>query len=251
MAPPENGEKTAQMRHQPNSTASVVYSGLRQSILDLTLKPGTLLVEQKLAEEYGVSRTPVREVLVWLASEGLIEILRNRGAMVAPIRVEAVRTAQFVRESLETSVALTAAKNMTARGRLKLSHIIEEQELANAEGNAGMFYRADEAMHFEIAQIAGLPLVWGYIEEAKVQMDRVRRLSLSQAQSFDNLIAQHRRIVTAIAEDAPAEITESLNAHLRQVLPDIEALRANRPEYFDDDTSRPLSPQAPATLRSA
>jgi len=82
----------------------------------------------------------------------------------------------------------------------------EEQELANAEGNAELFYQADEAMHLEIAQIAGLPLVWDYIEEAKVQMDRVRRLSLSQAQSFDKLIAQHRRIVSAIGENDPTEM---------------------------------------------
>jgi len=93
------------MRQLSQSTASIVYNGLRQQIVNLTLKPGTLLVEQKLAQEYGVSRTPVREGLVWLASEGLVEILRNRGAMVAPIRVDAVRTAQFVRESLEVSVA--------------------------------------------------------------------------------------------------------------------------------------------------
>jgi len=127
------------MRHLSQSTASIVYNGLRQKIIDLTLKPGTLLVEQKLAHEYGVSRTPVREVLVWLASEGLVEILRNRGAMVAPIRVDAVRTAQFVRESLEISVALKAAKNINSLARLKLSHAIEEQELANAEGNAELF----------------------------------------------------------------------------------------------------------------
>jgi len=242
------------MRHLSQSTASIVYNGLRQKIIDLTLKPGTLLVEQKLAHEYGVSRTPVREVLVWLASEGLVEILRNRGAMVAPIRVDAVRTAQFVRESLEISVALKAAKNINSLARLKLSHAIEEQELANAEGNAELFYQADEAMHLEIAQIAGLPLVWDYIEEAKVQMDRVRRLSLSQAQSFDKLIAQHRRIVSAIGENDPTEITDSLNEHLRQVLPDIDALRTDRPEFFDDDMQEHQGVQAlqgHAAVRSA
>lgn len=242
------------MKHLSQSTASVVYHSLRKNIIDLTLKPGALLVEQKLAAEYGVSRTPIREVLVWLASEGLVEILRNRGAMVAPIRVNAVRTAQFVRESLEVSVALAAARNMDSLSHLKLSHAIEEQELANAEGNAELFYRADEAMHLVIAQIAGLPLVWDYIEEAKIQMDRVRRLSLSQAHSFDKLIAQHRRIVAAIAANDPSEITSSLNEHLRQVLPDIDALRTNRPEFFDEarqDRTTAYTPQRSVAFRSA
>lgn len=112
-------------------------------------------------------------------------------------------------------MALRAAQNINSFSKLKLSHAIEEQELANTEGNAELFYQADEAMHLEIAQIAGLPLVWGYIEEAKVQMDRARRLRLSQAQSFDKLILQHRRIVAAIAANDPAEITDGLNEHLR------------------------------------
>ena len=222
------------MRLLSQSTASVVYADLRQQITELALKPGELLVEQKLAKKFGVSRTPVREVLVWLASEGLVEISQNRGAMVAPIRVEGVRTAQFVRESLEISVALKAAAHMNSLAELRLFHAIEEQELANREGNAALFYMSDEAMHLEIAQIAGLPLVWDYIEEAKVQMDRVRRLSLSQANSFDSLIEQHRRIVSAIAAHDAAEIEASLQEHLRQVLPDIDALRQSDPGYFDE-----------------
>jgi len=204
------------------STATAVYEELRQQIIALTLKPRELLVEQKLAQDFGVSRTR------------LVEMSRNRGAMVAPIRVDAVRTAQFVRESLEISVALAAAKQMTALAELRLFHAIEEQELANSEGDAALFYRSDEAMHFEIARIAGLPLVWDYIEEAKVQMDRVRRLSLITAQSFDKLIIQHRAIVTAIAKNTPKQIKDNLQTHLRQVLPDIDALRDNHPEFFDD-----------------
>jgi DNA-binding GntR family transcriptional regulator len=228
------------MRQLAHSTASSVYAGLRQKIIELTLKPRDMLVEQKLAKEFGVSRTPIREALAMLASEGLVEISRNRGAIVAPIRVEAVRTAQFVRESLEISVAMAAATQMNSRTELKLFHAIEEQELANRESDAALFYGSDEAMHFELAKIAGLPLVWDYIAEAKVQMDRVRRLSLSRAQSFDRLIEQHRRIITAIARNDRPEIEASLKEHLRQVLPDIEALKQNQPDYFDDRDLQPI-----------
>jgi len=131
---------------------------------------------------------------------------------------------------------------MNSRVELKLFHAIEEQQLANTENDAALFYTSDEAMHFELAKIAGRPLVWDYIAEAKVQMDRVRRLSLSRAQSFDRLIEQHRRIVTAIAANDTAEIEASLKEHLRQVLPDIEALRQSQPEYFDDDKDYALIP---------
>ncbi|MGJ8616325.1 MAG: GntR family transcriptional regulator [Sulfitobacter sp.] len=214
-----------------------MYDELRSRIVNVALEPGEMLVEQKLASEFNVSRTPIREVLVRLASEGLVEILPSRGSMVAPIRVEAVKTAQFVRESLEISVALIAAQNMTSLAALRLRQAIEEQDLANREGNADLFYQADEAMHFKIAEVAGLPLVWSYTEEAKIQMDRVRRLSLIEAQSFDGLIAQHRDIVDAIANNQPDKIRKSLQEHLRQVLPDIETLRESRPEYFFDPCS--------------
>ena len=216
------------------------YRTLKQRILSMSLLPRSSLGEQRLAAELNVSRTPIREALVRLAAEGLVELIPNRGAFVAPIRTDAVIAAQFVREALEVAIALRAAERITAHGELQLRQAIEEQRLAEREGRAGLFYRADEKMHRAIAGIAGQPLVWDHVLEAKVHLDRVRTLSLQDARSFPILIAQHEDIAAAIgARDADA-IRRSLRTHLRQVLPDLAALKTEFPSYFQDEEQVPV-----------
>ena len=201
----------------------------------MELAPCTSLEEQKLAGELGVSRTPVREGLVRLAAEGLVDLIPNRGAFVAPIRTEAVRTAQFIRESLEVALALEAANRIDAIGELRLRQAIEEQKLAELQGEVELFYLSDERMHRSITEIAGRPLVWSHIEDAKIQMDRVRRLTLQDLSSFAALIEQHEQIVAAIRERKRARIRSAMTGHLRNVLPDLDALKIRHPEYFASD----------------
>lgn len=208
---------------------------LKRRILSMSLAPRSSLGEQRLAAELNVSRTPIREALVRLAAEGLVELIPNRGAFVAPIRTDAVIAAQFVRESLEVSVAMRAAERIDSYGELQLRQAIEEQRLAEREGRASLFYRADEQMHHVIADIAGLPLVWEHILEAKVHLDRVRNLSLQDARSFSTLIDQHESIVAAISAGDTDKIQENVRTHLRRVLPDLEALRNEFPNYFQDE----------------
>lgn len=225
------------MSFKDNRIASpqLAYDLLRKQIISMEREPGSPLGEQKLATELNVSRTPVREGLVRLSSEGLVDLIPNKGAIVAPISAEAVRAAQFIRESLEISLALEASRKISAIGKLKLKQAIEEQKLAEQEGADRLFYKSDEKMHRAIAVIAGLPIVWRQIEDAKVQMDRVRRLNLRHADSFKELIAQHERIVTAICEADEDLIVTSLRQHLRMVLPDLEELKNSRPNFFSSE----------------
>ena len=221
-------------RHHPASSQQI-YISLKKRIRSVELAPCTSLEEQRLAGELGVSRTPVREGLVRLAAEGLVDLIPNRGAFVAPIRTEAVKTAQFIRESLEVALALEAAKRIDAIGELRLRQAIEEQKLAELQGEVELFYLSDERMHRSITEIAGRPLVWSHIEEAKIQMDRVRRLTLQDLSSFAALIEQHEQIVEAICTKNRARIRSSMTAHLRNVLPDLDALKVRHPEYFASD----------------
>ncbi len=208
------------------------YEVLKRRILSMELLPCAPLGEQKLAGELGISRTPIREALMRLASEGLVELVPNRGGMVAPIRLDFVSAAQFVRESLETAIAHEASQKIDAIGELSLRQTIEEQKLANREGAVELFYQSDERMHRRISEIAGRPLVWQHIVDAKSQMDRARRLNLQGAPSFDALISQHERIINALVAKDADEITQAMHEHLRQILPDMKALQESNPEYF-------------------
>ena len=216
------------------STSVQVYRQLRGQILSLALAPGTALGEQFLAAQLNVSRTPVREALGRLSVDGLVEIYPNRGAIVAPIRTISVVTAQFVRETLEVAVAREAASRIGKAGIFDLRHAIEEQKLAEQEREPERFYRADERMHRCIAEIAGWPMVWTHIEEAKIHMDRARKLNLVEVGPFEQLIAQHEAIVSAIEAGDPDKVDRDMRAHLRSILPDLEHLKRQHPDYFAD-----------------
>ena len=223
------------IRHQHRSTSQRVYEVLRERILSLALRPGAALGEQSLAAELSVSRTPIREALGRLAADGLVEVFPNKGAIVAPIRIAAVLTAQFVREALEVAVAREAAARINAMGKLELRHAIDEQKLAEQERAPERFYRADERMHRTIAQIAGRSMVWSHIEDSKMQMDRARKLSLIASRSFDQLIAQHEAIVAAIERGDQDDAEQSVREHLRTILPDLDMLRREHPHYFANE----------------
>jgi len=222
-------------RYEHASTSHKVYRDLRERILSLTLEPRVPLGEQSLAAEMNVSRTPVREALGRLSADGLVEIIPNKGAMVAPIRTAAVLTAQFVREVLEVAVAREAASRIDPRGLFELRQAIEEQNQAEREGAAELFYRADERMHRIITGIAGRPMVWTLIEEAKIHMDRARKFSLVETSSFADLITQHEAIVDALEERDADAVDAGMRQHLRTILPDLQRLKSDHPDFFDDD----------------
>ena len=228
------------------STSSQVYRVLRGRILALDLVPGAALGEQALAAELRVSRTPVREALSRLAADGLVEIFPNKGAIVAPIRTAAVMTAQFVREALEVAVARDAISRITPVGTFELRQAIAEQRLAETEGAPELFYRADERMHRTIADIAGRRMVWSYIEDTKMHMDRARRLNLIEIRSFGPLIAQHEAIVSAIEDGDAERVERSVRRHLRTILPDLERLHREHPAYFADDEIATSDAREPA-----
>ena len=93
--------------------ASQVYEHLMERILDMELEPFRELSEARLAAEFGISRTPVREALARLARRGLVDILPQRGTRVSPLSVDRIAKSRFIREALERPLARLAAEKMT------------------------------------------------------------------------------------------------------------------------------------------
>lgn len=221
-------------RHTHLPTSLHVYREIRGRILSLELAPNVHLGEQGLADDLSVSRTPIREALGRLSVEGLVEIYPRRGAVVAPIRLNAVRTAQFVRETLEAAIVRQAAERATPLGVFPLLQTIEEQKLAERENEPTLFYAADEKMHRQICVLADQEAAWQLIEDAKTHMDRIRKLTL-QPRKISELIDDHEKIVSAV-KGKDAELAEKrVRVHLRTILPSLEGLMEQYPDYFDMD----------------
>lgn len=216
-------------------TTQNVFSTLLNGILAFELKPFDELSEVRLAEQLGVSRTPVREALARLAKLQLVDIFPRRGTVIAPLRVRDLLRSQFLRESLELGLLRRAIRSSersklveTLKGELAL------QATLAAMGDEQRFYSADELFHRHIAASAGLPDIWDDISDAKLHMDRFRHLMLASVERLSVIVDQHTAIVDAIAAGDVAEAEKSMRIHLRRIFAFLDRAFAAHPEYFEE-----------------
>jgi DNA-binding GntR family transcriptional regulator len=196
-------------------------------------RPGDVIAEAEIALSYGVSRTPVREAILKLADDGLVEIFPQSGIYVSRIPLAALPEAIIIRKALEETTARLAAQRATPSQILHLHSIVERQREADATRDSDAFHHADERFHAGIAEVAGHPGIWTLIQQVKIQVDRYRRLTLPQTGRIAGAIAEHVAILAAIEARDPARARLAMEAHLERLLRDISAIQSINPEFFD------------------
>ena len=181
----------------------------------------------------GVSRTPVREALIRLADEGLVDIFPQRGTFVAPIRIEEVKEARFIRETLETAVTSRAAEKISAGYIERLEENLQRQSFAVSRGDFDGFMVLDEEFHHTLCKSVSLPRAWKVIQTVKGQLDRVRYMGLSAPGHIDEMFNQHTAIFGAIKEGDSSAAVEQMRLHLQEVWDTIERLAEEEAEMFE------------------
>ncbi|EHN12724.1 transcriptional regulator GntR family protein [Patulibacter medicamentivorans] len=214
-------------------TRGRVYSALRDALVAGRLEPGRRLSENELAEWLGVSRTPVREALVRLRDDRLVEIVPQLGTFVSKISIAAVADAQFVREALECAAIRLAATRVTEAELLALQALIAQQDEARAAGDLDRFYLLDDGFHSALCESSGHAIAWTLVQRADGHLNRVRRLSLPVPEYMAEMIDEHRSVVAALAERDPDSAEAVLRHHLRMVLSGLQPIQAEHPEYFE------------------
>ncbi|WP_219116122.1 GntR family transcriptional regulator [Janthinobacterium sp. UMAB-56] len=214
------------------SAARRIYGLLRQRIVDMSMLPGTRIVEKDLADELGTSRTPVHEAVQRLAEEGLIEVLPRVGTFVARIPLDSLEEAMLVRCALETAIIEKATERATPEGIASLRAILAAQAECIVRNDIRGFHRTDENFHAALAELSGYPGVWPMILQAKTQMDRYRQLTLPLEGRMSDVMAEHAGVVEAVASGNPQHAVAAMRSHLDHVLPVLEITRKLRPEYF-------------------
>ena len=219
---------------------------LRRRIISLELPPGAALSENELSSELGVSRTPVRESLILLRDEGLVEVFPQVGTFVSLVDPDRVAQAQFVREAIECASLQTIPLPLRCAGPAPdtgpdadantnaLAENLARQDRAATQGRTDEFFELDEEFHHELLRLAGHDGAWGTVTSAKAHLDRARRLSLVDTRPLATLVAQHRGVADALAAGHRETAVERLRSHLRAVFDDVEAIRASHPELFGD-----------------
>jgi DNA-binding GntR family transcriptional regulator len=217
---------------------SRLYERLREDILSGRMRPGEALSESRLAEQHGISRTPVREVIQRLAKENLLAIVPQVGTFVAPIKLSAVTSSQFIREALECRAVRFATERATRPQVEALRQQILRQDEAIARGDHVAFFQLDERMHALILDIAGHAHAWDLIASVKAQLDRVRYLSLEDSRWLKMIFRQHREIVAAIRNHDPQGAEQAMQGHLRTVFDAVARIAEEHAEFFEQEPAR-------------
>ncbi len=218
---------------QRGATVSVtIYRELRDDILTLRRKPGEPIAEKQIAETYGVSRTPVREAVLKLADEGLIEIFPQSGTFVSRIPLDALPEAITIRRVLEEATVRYAAERATRSQIARLRACLEVQREREAAGDQDGFHQADEEFHALLAETAGYPGFWTLIQQVKVQVDRFRRLTLPVRGRMGMVVKEHEAIADAVAEHDADRAAEAINLHLHDLQISIADVQKANPLYF-------------------
>jgi DNA-binding GntR family transcriptional regulator len=207
-----------------------IYEALRDAIVRVAVLPGQAISETEMASTFGVSRTPIREALIRLADEGLVDIYPQAGTFVSRIDLAAVREAQFVRQTLETAVAVEAASS-GVDGRV-FDPILERQERAIRSGDFAEFFASDEDLHRTVFELAGHGATWRLVQSAKSHLDRVRQLERPADATLLEMLRQHRGIATAIRDgDVPGAV-EAVRQHSTVILELAPDVAARHPDLF-------------------
>lgn len=145
------GSSKRRLGEEHSSLHGQVINELRQAILSGRLKPGERLVEERLADELGVSRNPVREAIRALASEGLIEVAARRGASVAVMSEQEARETIEVRALLEGQNARLAARRHDQRIIQRIQAVLDKGTAAVAAGHFDQLFELNQQFHGELA----------------------------------------------------------------------------------------------------
>lgn len=203
---------------------------LRRKILNMDLKPGVPVSEAELALASSASRTPARQAVKQLVSEGLLESFPSRGTFVAPIQLNRLRDALFIRETLEPEVARRRA---LAEDHLpladRLDALIQRHADALEAGQHAEAYAIDSDFH---QALSGDGFLWQVLQQARAQGDRLHALSKVRGESMSVALAHHRRIAGTIRDGDGAASHAAMLDHLKDNHIALDVIVDEFPDYF-------------------
>lgn len=184
---------------------------IRQRIYSRELEPGSWIDEMKMAEAFGISRTPLREALKVLAAEGLVTMKVRRGAYVTEVSEKDLRDVYHLLSLLESDAAATVAEQATAAQleQLQLLH----QELEAAVADADQFFRVNEAFHMQLLALCDNRFLSQVVADLRKVMKLNRHQSLFKRGRIEDSLQEHAAIVQALTQRNPAGARQAMHTH--------------------------------------
>ena len=192
----------------------VVFNTLRKAILIGELKPGERLMEIHLANQLGVSRTPIREAIRKLELEGLVIMIPRRGAVVAQITEKSLKDVLEVRRALDALCAELACDRITEDEKLKLQRACNSFEAATAAGDVTNIAQADVALHDIIVEATDNQRLIRLINNLSEQMYRYRFEYIKDESQHNRLVEEHKMIYESIVAGDRKRAAEAAKIHI-------------------------------------
>jgi DNA-binding GntR family transcriptional regulator len=193
------------------------YQAIKNAIITHHLPPNTFLLEEQLAQELGLSRTPVRDALKRLAYERLVVITPNKGAVVSEISAADMQKIAVIREALEPLAAGQAAGGAHEEDLAELAKTLEGQGRAIKDGDYTGYLQLDCDFHRRVAVATGNELLADIITNLNTQVQRFLILARNLPEKAPLAVTEHRIVLDALAAHAAAAAETAMREHLEKV----------------------------------
>jgi len=200
----------------PRALYEEVAELLRQRIFRRELEPGSWIDEVKLAQEYGISRTPLREALKVLAAEGLVTMKVRRGAYVTEVSERDLAEVYHLLSLLESDAAGVVAIQATDAQLAELQAL--HTELEGAVGDRDRFFAINERFHMRLLEIAGNRWRNQMVADLRKVMKLNRHNSLLKSGRIQESLVEHRAIMEAIEKRSASAAVKKMQEHFRNGL---------------------------------
>lgn len=224
----------------PETMAVRIVTVLRDEIVTMVLRPGDIISESDIAARHGVSRQPVREAFIRLSQQGLLLIRPKRATVIKKISADGVRQSRFIRESIEVEIVRRLAANPHDETAAVLGEVIERQQAASDAGDTRGFHLLDEEMHRQMARLAGVEYAWQLVADHKIQLDRVRFLTLGRASS-ERAIGEHRLIAAAVSAGDVVGAEQHIRSHLGRAEAMLTQTISDFPNFFEPNAGSAIA----------
>ena len=198
-----------------STVVSMVFNQILDAVHNGRLQPGERISDSEFAERLGVSRTPVREALLQLARQGLVEPVRNRGFMVVERSLEDVREIFEIRLLLEPAAARAAAHRATAGDVDRVQAHYHEMTAAARAGDADTMWNHDRAFHLAILEASGNSRLAQYIDALRDLVQRRGQLT-TRSRQLEAIAREHAPILAAMEKRDGQGAEQAMRHHIRQ-----------------------------------
>jgi GntR family transcriptional regulator, rspAB operon transcriptional repressor len=212
--------------------ADRVYEGLREAIMDLTLKPGEEINIKSISENLGVSRSPVRDALMKLEKEGLADLMPQKGTFVSRINLDRMHEEHFLRTCLEEKTLELFMDRRSEKDLCLLDESLEAQKQFLESGDYPKFLESDDSFHRIFFEAAEKPLCWRVMHSMSGHYRRVRLLVLRKNAEPESIWGQHARLVACIRNGDRDGAASIMKSHLSKLNSEEKELLVEFPDYF-------------------